>query len=89
MYSRGLIPRYWPRQFRLGYNCFTIIFSGVLFVIDCADRERIQEAKEELHRILSSQELRGAPIVIVANKQDLPGLLLFVLTLKAPRKKCI
>ena len=52
----------------------------MLFVIDCADRERIQEAKEELHRILASQELKGAPIVIVANKQDLPGLLLFVLT---------
>ena len=48
----------------------------MLFVIDCADRERIQEAKEELYRILASPELRGAPIVIVANKQDLPGLLL-------------
>lgn len=49
--------------------------DGVIFVIDSADKERVQEAKEELHRILASQELRGAPIVLVANKQDLPGAL--------------
>ena len=55
---------------RFDYIFFVL---GVIFVIDSADKERVQEAKEELHRILASQELRGAPIVLVANKQDLPG----------------
>lgn len=49
--------------------------DGVIFVVDSGDRERIQEAREELHRLISSQELRGAPVVLVANKQDLPGAL--------------
>ena len=47
-------------------------------MVDSADRERIQEAREELHRLISSQELRGAPVVVVANKQDLPGTYMYV-----------
>lgn len=47
--------------------------DGVIFVIDSADRERFQEAKEELMRVLDSQEMRDVPLVVIANKQDLPG----------------
>ena len=50
-----------------------IYISGIIFVVDSADRERIQEAKEELLRILDTQEMRGVPLVVVNNKQDLPG----------------
>ena len=31
------------------------------------------EAREELFGILESDEMRGVPVVVVANKQDLPG----------------
>ena len=48
-------------------------FTGIIFVIDSADRERIQEAKEELFRILDTQEMKGVPLVVINNKQDLPG----------------
>ncbi|GMT24602.1 hypothetical protein PFISCL1PPCAC_15899, partial [Pristionchus fissidentatus] len=43
-----------------------------IFVVDSTDRERIDEAKEELHRIINNRELREAAILILANKQDLP-----------------
>ena len=39
------------------------------------------EAREELFGILESVEMRGVPVVVVANKQDLPGKLI-VLQLK-------
>ena len=51
--------------------------QGLIFVVDCADRDRIDEAKQELHRIVNDREMKDAIILIFANKQDLPdGVLL-------------
>lgn len=44
-------------------------FSGLIFVVDSNDRERIGEAKEELMRMLSEDELRDAVVLVFANKQ--------------------
>lgn len=46
--------------------------QGLIFVVDCADRDRIDEARTELHRIINDREMRDAIILIFANKQDLP-----------------
>ncbi|KAJ8308023.1 hypothetical protein KUTeg_012897 [Tegillarca granosa] len=47
--------------------------AGLLFVVDSSDRERMVEAQEELYGILKSDELpREIPVVVIANKQDLP-----------------
>ena len=47
--------------------------EGLVYVVDSADRERFNEAKEELFWILDSDEMRGVPVVVLANKQDLPS----------------
>lgn len=47
--------------------------EGLVYVVDSADRERINEAKDELFWILDSDEMRGVPVVVLANKQDLPN----------------
>ena len=44
-------------------------FSGLIFVIDSNDRERVGEAKEELMRMLNEDELRDAILLVFANKQ--------------------
>ncbi|XP_031481562.1 ADP-ribosylation factor 1-like [Nymphaea colorata] len=49
--------------------------QGLIFVVDSNDRERILEAREELHRMLSEEELRDATLLVFANKQDLPNAL--------------
>lgn len=46
---------------------------GIIFVVDSNDRERIVDAKEELHRMLGEDELRDAVLLVFANKQDLPN----------------
>ncbi|KJE88790.1 ADP-ribosylation factor [Capsaspora owczarzaki ATCC 30864] len=46
--------------------------QGLIFVVDSADRDRIDEARQELHRIVNDREMRDAIILIFANKQDLP-----------------
>ena len=40
--------------------------------MDCADRDRIDEARQELHRIVNDREMKDAIILVFANKQDLP-----------------
>uniref|UniRef100_A0A3P8X2W2 ADP-ribosylation factor 1-like n=1 Tax=Cynoglossus semilaevis TaxID=244447 RepID=A0A3P8X2W2_CYNSE len=47
--------------------------QGLIFVVDSNDRERIGEAKDELCRMLSEDELRDAALLVFANKQDLPN----------------
>eukprot|EP00052_Salpingoeca_macrocollata_P030634 m.320334 g.320334 ORF g.320334 m.320334 type:complete len:176 (-) comp23960_c0_seq1:26-553(-) len=45
--------------------------EGLIFVVDSADRERIDEAKQELHKILEDTEMKDVILLIFANKQDL------------------
>ena len=47
--------------------------QGLVFVVDSCDRERIDEARQELHRILSDREMKDCLLLVFANKQDLPG----------------
>ncbi len=43
--------------------------AGLIFVVDSNDRERVQEAREELSRMLNEDELRDAVLLVFANKQ--------------------
>ncbi|KAJ6902706.1 hypothetical protein NC651_020248 [Populus alba x Populus x berolinensis] len=47
--------------------------QGLIFVVDSNDRDRVGEAREELHRMLNEDELRDAVLLVFANKQDLPN----------------
>eukprot|EP00126_Sphaerothecum_destruens_P010178 Sdes_comp20684_c0_seq5m16198 len=47
--------------------------QGLIFVVDSADLERIDEARLELHRIMNDREMKDAIILVFANKQDLHG----------------
>lgn len=45
--------------------------QGLIFVVDSADKDRVELAKEELHKMLNEEELRDAVLLVFANKQDL------------------
>merc|ERR1711865_586078 len=46
--------------------------EGIIFVVDSNDQDRVDEARDELNRMLSEDELRDAVLLVFANKQDLP-----------------
>ena len=48
---------------------YMILRSGLIFVVDSNDRERVGEAREELMRMLNEDELRDAVLLVFANKQ--------------------
>lgn len=47
--------------------------DGIIFVVDSNDRERINDSRDELMRMLGEDELRDATLLVLANKQDLPN----------------
>merc|ERR1712070_522306 len=47
--------------------------QGLIFVVDSNDRDRIEDAREELGKMLSEDDMRDAELLVFANKQDLPN----------------
>lgn len=47
--------------------------QGVIFVVDSNDRDRFDEARDELRKMMVEEELRDAYLLVFANKQDLPN----------------
>ena len=55
------------------WRAYTRSTDGIVFVVDAADCDRLEEAKVELLRTARTAE--DIPILIIANKQDIPGAL--------------
>ena len=45
----------------------------MIYVVDSNDRERMGDARDELTKMMSEDELKGAALLVLANKQDLPN----------------
>ncbi len=52
-------------------NLLLFFRLGLIFVVDSNDRERVNEGREELMRMLAEDELREAVLLVFANKQVL------------------
>ena len=42
-------------------------------MVDSSDAERIDESRDELFEVLNDDQMRNVPVVVIANKQDLPN----------------
>lgn len=56
----------------LWVNYFPAI-SGIIFVVDVSDRDRLEECKKELNKVLADEDVADCPIAILGNKIDIPG----------------
>ncbi|KAM9985245.1 hypothetical protein ACTFIZ_008794 [Dictyostelium cf. discoideum] len=59
----NLLRSLWKRNYH-GSN-------AIIFVVDSSDRDRMDQVKEEIDNLLIQDELKGVPILIFANKQDI------------------
>lgn len=57
------IRAYWPNYFD-EVDC-------LIYVVDAADRRRLEESSTELDALLHEEKLRAAPVLIFSNKCDL------------------
>ncbi|KAH9363462.1 hypothetical protein HPB48_006005 [Haemaphysalis longicornis] len=49
--------------------------DGLIWVVDSADRRRLTDCYHELRTLLCEEKLLGSSLLVLANKQDLPGAL--------------
>ena len=74
--SSGLTFLIWDvggqEKIRPLWRSYTRCTDGIIFVLDSADHNMLDEAKMELHRTVSYQDNKDIPLLILANKQDLP-----------------
>ena len=47
--------------------------DGLMYIVDSNDPERLSEAFDELNSIITDDRMRGVPVLLLANKQDLPN----------------
>lgn len=59
---------------RVWKNYFPAL-DAIVFLVDVADLERIQEAREELWSLLQDEQVSAAPVLILGNKIDKPSAL--------------
>lgn len=52
---------------------YTRCTDGIIFVVDSVDEDRFEEARIELMRTLKFPQNAQVPVLILANKHDLPG----------------
>lgn len=45
----------------------------LVFVVDSSDRARMEEAQKALKKVLNDEHLKGVPLMVLANKKDLPN----------------
>ena len=57
------------------WRCYFPNTHAVIYVVDAADVDRVATAAAEFHALLEEDELKGAAVLVYANKQDLPGAL--------------
>ena len=57
--------------------------NGLIYVVDSNDRDRIEDAREELTKMLNEDEMRDAVLLVFANKQAGP-ILFFLNTICGP-----
>lgn len=49
--------------------------DAIIYVVDSSDAERVEEANEELQKMLQEPTMEKAPLLVYANKQDIKGAL--------------
>lgn len=49
--------------------------DAIVFLVDSADQERINESREELLSLLNDEQVASAPVLILGNKIDKPNAL--------------
>ena len=46
---------------------------AIIYTVDSNDRERIEESKRCFDAMISNANIANVPLLVLANKQDLPG----------------
>jgi ADP-ribosylation factor-like protein 8 len=59
-------------RFRSMWERYCRGVNAIVYVVDSADREKFETTKKELHELIAKPPLANIPLLVLANKNDLP-----------------
>ncbi|KAI9173275.1 ADP-ribosylation factor-like protein 8A [Blastocladiella emersonii ATCC 22665] len=62
-------------RFRSMWERYCRNVNAIVFVVDSADHTKLEAAKQELRGLLERPTLANVPLLVLGNKNDLPGAL--------------
>ncbi|KAG0082390.1 ADP-ribosylation factor-like protein 8B [Podila epicladia] len=62
-------------RFRSMWERYCRGVNAIVFVIDAADQDKLEAARTELRNLLDKPQLANIPVLVLGNKNDLPGAL--------------
>ena len=62
-------------RFRSMWERYCRGVSAIVFMVDSGDRDKLEDAKNELHNLLEKPQLLGIPVLVLGNKRDLDNAL--------------
>lgn len=62
-------------RFRSMWERYCRNVQAIVYVVDAADHERMEESARLLHDLLQRPTLQGVPLLVLGNKNDLPHAL--------------
>jgi hypothetical protein len=64
-------PQHWKKiMWKLSFICFVVVDRGVnaiVYMVDAADSDKIEAARNELHNLLEKPQLAGIPVLVLGN----------------------
>uniref|UniRef100_A0A3Q2TP44 ARF like GTPase 8B n=1 Tax=Fundulus heteroclitus TaxID=8078 RepID=A0A3Q2TP44_FUNHE len=62
-------------RFRSMWERYCRGVNAIVYMVDAADREKVEASRNELHNLLDKPQLQGIPVLVLGNKRDLPNAL--------------
>ncbi|KAI5619518.1 ADP-ribosylation factor-like protein 8B-A [Silurus asotus] len=62
-------------RFRSMWERYCRGVNAIVYMVDAADRDKVEASRNELHNLLDKPQLQGIPILVLGNKRDLPNAL--------------
>ncbi|XP_056323877.1 ADP-ribosylation factor-like protein 8B [Danio aesculapii] len=62
-------------RFRSMWERYCRGVNAIVYMVDAADREKVEASRNELHNLLDKPQLQGIPVLVLGNKRDLASAL--------------
>uniref|UniRef100_A0A0R3S5Q7 ADP-ribosylation factor-like protein 8B n=1 Tax=Elaeophora elaphi TaxID=1147741 RepID=A0A0R3S5Q7_9BILA len=62
-------------RFRSMWERYCRGVNAIIFMVDAADKDKLEASRNELSQLLDKPQLDSIPVLVLANKKDLPGAL--------------